>query len=89
MARVFVGANIQRHVECPPQDVQGETVSTALDAVFATHPRLRSYVLDDQGELRKHMNVFVNGVILRDRVRLSDKIDADTEIHVIQALSGG
>lgn len=89
MARVIVGANIQRHIECPPQDVQGATVSAALEAVFVTHPRLKSYVLDDQGELRKHMNVFVDGAMLRDRVRLSDKINADTEIHVIQALSGG
>lgn len=89
MARVIVGANIQRHVECPPQDVQGATVAEALEAVFAQNNRLRSYVLDDQGEVRKHMNIFVDGALLRDRVRQSDKIDADTEIHIIQALSGG
>jgi molybdopterin converting factor small subunit len=89
VARVIVGANIQRHVECPPQDVQGATVAEALEAVFAQNNRLRSYVLDDQGEVRKHMNIFVDGALLRDRVRQSDKIDADTEIHIIQALSGG
>jgi len=89
VARVIVGANIQRHVECPPQDVQGATVAEALEAVFTQNNRLRSYVLDDQGEVRKHMNIFVDGALLRDRVRQSDKIDADTEIHIIQALSGG
>jgi sulfur-carrier protein len=49
----------------------------------------RSYVLDDQSELRKHMNVFVDGNRVRDRVHLSDPVPADAEVYIIQALSGG
>lgn len=81
--------NIQRHVECPPRAVSGTRVRDALDAYFAAHPRARGYVLDEQGRLREHMAIFVNGGQLRDRVGLSDPVDDDGTIDVIQALSGG
>lgn len=80
---------IQRHVQCPPRQVVGDTVRHALEAVFADNPSARSYVLDDQGELRKHMVVFVNGEPVRDRRGLTDAVDPAAEIDVLQALSGG
>jgi elongation factor G len=67
----------------------GATVREVLDAAFAGDAVARSYVLDDQSELRKHMNVFVDGNRVRDRVHLSDPVPADAEVYVIQALSGG
>jgi molybdopterin converting factor small subunit len=89
MPRVVFTANIQRHVACPPMQVEGATVREALDAVFAANPQARRYVLDDQSALRQHMAVFVAGEAIRDRVRLSDAVGADAEIYVMQALSGG
>jgi molybdopterin synthase sulfur carrier subunit len=80
---------IQRHVACPPGRVAGTTVRQALEAVFAGNPVARSYVLDDQGLLRKHMLVFLNGEAVRDRAGLSDPVDDAAEIDVFQALSGG
>jgi hypothetical protein len=52
-------------------------------------PRLRGYVLDDQGALRHHMMVFVDGEPIRDRARLSDLVRPTSEVYVMQALSGG
>lgn len=49
MAHVVFTQNIQRHVECPPSEVQGHTVLEVLDQVFATNQRARGYVLDEQG----------------------------------------
>jgi hypothetical protein len=89
MARVLFTQNLQRHVPCPPCDVAGGTVREVLDAVFAANPRLRGYVLDEQGVLRRHMAVFVDGVQIRDRDRLSDAVGANSEVYVVQALSGG
>jgi hypothetical protein len=60
-----------------------------LDGVFAANPRLRGYVLDDQGALRRHMMVFVDGQQIEDRERLSDPVRPVSEIYVMQALSGG
>ncbi|MCB9899409.1 MAG: MoaD/ThiS family protein [Planctomycetes bacterium] len=89
MPQVHFTANIQRHVSCPPGEVAGATVREALEAVFVGNPRARGYVLDDQGALRKHMVVFVDGQQIRDRVGLSDAVSPSARIHVMQALSGG
>jgi molybdopterin synthase sulfur carrier subunit len=46
-------------------------------------------VLDDRGELRHHMVVFIDGEMLRDRVNLTDPVRPESEVYVMQALSGG
>ncbi len=89
MPRVCFTANIQRHVACPDTEAPGVTVAEVLGHVFAANPRARGYVLDDQGALRRHMLIFVDDEIIRDRARLSDTVGAGSTIHVFQALSGG
>ncbi len=89
MARVVFTANIQRHVECPETEAGGGCVREVLDNVFAANPQARSYVLDDQAALRRHMTIFVDGRAVRDRVRLSDPVAAGSTLYVFQALSGG
>lgn len=89
MPRVSFTANLQRHLACPAREVPGETVADALEGVFAENPRLKSYVLDDQGRLRKHVTVYVNDQPVRDRQRLSDPVRGSDELFVFQALSGG
>ena len=69
--------------------VEGATVRAALDAVFARRPPLRGYVLDDQGAVRRHVVIYINGEVLRDRAHLTDAVEAQDEIYVFQALTGG
>jgi sulfur carrier protein ThiS len=89
MPRISFTSNLQRHLACPPAEVAGATVADALDRVFAGNPRLRSYLLDDQGRLRKHVAVYVNQQPVRDRDGLSDPVDGADEVFVFQALTGG
>jgi molybdopterin synthase sulfur carrier subunit len=89
MAKIVFTANVQRHVACPQAQAAGATVREVLESVFADNPQARGYVLDDQSALRKHMTVFVDGKMIRDRVRLSDAVTESSTIHVFQALSGG
>ena len=89
MARVVFTSNLQRHVRCPETTVAPGTVASALAAVFAAQPQARSYVLDEQGQLRKHVTVFVDGRRVRDRERLSDAVGEASEVYVMQALTGG
>lgn len=89
MPRVAFTSNLQRHVSCPEMTVAGGTVREALEAVFATNPAARGYVLDDRGAVRPHMTVFVDGQQIRDRTMLTDPLAPDAEVHVMQALSGG
>ncbi len=89
MARVAFTANLQRHLACPVQAASGDTVRAVLDQVFAAHPRLRSYILDDQGRVRRHIAIYVNTARIADRDRLADPVGDDDEVFVFQALSGG
>lgn len=71
-------------------EVDATTLRDALEAAFASHPPLRGYVIDEQGSLRHHVAVFIDGQAVRDKSDLSRaELDARSEIYVLQALSGG
>lgn len=89
MCRIVFAPSIQRHVPVEERELSAVTLSGALEAVFAEAPALRGYLLDDQGGLRRHLTIFIDGLRLRDRSRLSDALAADSEVYVVQALSGG
>lgn len=54
-----------------------------------SYPGFTSYVLDERGSLRRHVNIFIDGKMINDRTKLGDIFSADSEIYIIQALSGG
>lgn len=89
MPQISFTANLQRHLSCETTRVAGDSVRAVLLGVFETNPRLRSYLLDDQGRLRKHVTVFINDRAVVDRKGLSDGVGEDDEVFVFQALSGG
>lgn len=60
-----------------------------LERVFDGNSRLRGYIVDERGALRKHMSIFVDGELITDRRGLGDAVGDDSEIYVMQALSGG
>ncbi len=85
---VFAPA-IQRHVAMPALDVGAATVAAALQAASPASRACAATRLDDQGSLRRHVALFVDGVQVRDRRGLGDPLQDDSEIYVVQALSGG
>ncbi len=89
MAKIHFTSQLQRFLAVPALDVPGTSLGEVLAAAFVETPGLQGYLLDDQGALRRHVAVFVNGQAVRDRVRLSDPVGADDEIYVLQALTGG
>ena len=89
MPKVAFTSHLQRHVDCPDATVSGDSVRETLENVFTENQKLRSYILDDQDRLRTHMVIFVDGVTVKDRNRLSDRVQPDSQIYVMQALSGG
>ena len=89
MAAVVFTSALQRFLQLAEVRVEAATVGAALACVFADRPGLRGYVLDDQGALRRHVAVYVNGAPVRDRTGLSDPVAGDDEIYVFQALTGG
>ncbi|MDF2187962.1 MoaD/ThiS family protein [Paraflavitalea sp. CAU 1676] len=68
---------------------RGTTLSAVLEEMETAYPGLRSYVLDEQGQLRKHVNIFIDGTLIKDKTKLSDAFHDNSEIYIMQALSGG
>ncbi len=89
LATVRFTQNIQRHVACATREATGSTLRVVLDDYFRDNEKARGYVLDEQGRVRQHMVVFIDGELVRDRDGLSDPVGSNSIIDVIQALSGG
>ena len=89
MPRIAFTSHLERHLACPPAEVTGGTVRAVLEEIFEGNPLLRGYILDDQGALRQHVIIFLDGEAIRDRAAQSDSVRVDSEIYVLQALSGG
>ena len=89
MARLVFTQQLRRFTATPEVHVPAATLRDALEAAFRANPRLRGYVLDDQGHLRTNVVAFIDGRRSVDRVAQTDPLAADSEVHVLQALSGG
>jgi hypothetical protein len=89
MATVIFTQHLARFLDCPNQSVGAGSLGAALDEACRAKPGLRGYVLDEQGRLRQHVAIFIDGRRVRDRRELSDPVAPDSTVHVLQALSGG
>lgn len=70
-------------------DVAGGTVAEVITNLERQYPGVAGYLLDDQGALRKHVNIFLDSEWLKDRKSLTDSIAPGVVVYVMQALSGG
>jgi molybdopterin synthase sulfur carrier subunit len=89
MPTIAFTPNLRRHVDCPTEELDAATVGELLHSYFDRWPAVRGFVLDDQGAVRKHVKVMIDGRNIRDRSTLSDPLGPGSQIHVFQALSGG
>ena len=89
MVTVEFAASLRRHVPCAPQSVTAGSLRTVLNAAMLAAPEMAHYVFDDQGNIRKHVAVFLNKGMLMDRQDLSERLSDGDHVLVIQALTGG
>lgn len=70
-------------------NANGSSLAHILSDIEQEFPGIKNYLLDEHGRLRKHVNIFIDGSIINDRDTLTDTFTANSEIYIIQALSGG
>lgn len=63
-------------------------VSDALDVLWKRHDGLRDRVLNEQGEIRQHVNIFAGTSDIKRKKGLATKLTTDS-IHIFNAVSGG
>ncbi|MDC8760875.1 MoaD/ThiS family protein [Janthinobacterium fluminis] len=89
MAQLNFTQQLARFMDLPQVVTDARQLRAGLEAAFAAQPRLRGYVLDDQGHLRANVVIFIDGVRARERILLDDPLGADSKVYILQALSGG
>ncbi|MES2018687.1 MAG: MoaD/ThiS family protein [Pseudomonadota bacterium] len=89
MARLFFTQQLARFTTVPQVETGAANLRAALDSAFEVNPRLRGYVLDEQGHLRENVAVFIDGRRCSERILLDDALRPDSTVYVLQALSGG
>ncbi|MTV38921.1 MoaD/ThiS family protein [Duganella radicis] len=89
MAKLIFTQQLGRFMRVPQVDTTAADLRSALDGCFADHPRLRGYVLDEQGGLRENVVIFIDGQRARDPKRLDDALTPQSQVYILQALSGG
>jgi sulfur-carrier protein len=70
-------------------EIEGRTVKEVLHNVEKRYPGISAYLVDDHGGLRKHINIFVQGDLIKNRETLNDTVNHNDELLIFQALSGG
>lgn len=88
VAHIVSTQQLKRFIDTPELDTPASTLRAALDAVFALNPRLRGYVLDDQGHLRANVVAFIAGRRCHERVCLDDALRPDSRVHVMGSTTG-
>ncbi len=82
--RAFTEQERRVHVDSTPS-----TVRSALEELWKVHPGVRDRVVDEQGEVRLHVNVFVGRESIRFSGGLETPLKDGAEISIIPAVSGG
>ena len=69
--------------------VPGETIADIVAGLDEDYPGLGAYIVDEQGVLRKHVNIFLGEELIHDRQKLQDPVAENERVFIFQALSGG
>lgn len=89
MARIAFTSHLQAVAPTELVSCSGATIGELLDKLSASYPLLKDYVLDDQGRVRKHVAIFLDGQLRPRETALSLPVTEASEVYVLQALSGG
>ena len=89
MPRIAFTTHLEALGPVDPTPYVARTVGELLKAVAADYPRVTGYVLDDQGRVRKHIAIFVDDAMQPRETALAVPLGDDSEVYVMQALSGG
>ncbi|OUT93959.1 MAG: molybdenum cofactor biosynthesis protein MoaD [Flammeovirgaceae bacterium TMED32] len=85
----FTSALKQFFPDLSPQELEGASIKEIITAIESIYPGMQDYLLEEDGSLRKHVNIFVRDEMMIDRHSLSDTLTDGDEVLIFQALSGG
>tara|TARA_B100001057_G_C22048772_1_gene643778 strand:- start:161 stop:433 length:273 start_codon:yes stop_codon:yes gene_type:complete len=85
----FTSALKQFFPDLRAREFEGTSIKEIIASIEAIYPGMQNYLLEEDGSLRKHVNIFVRDEMMTDRDTLSDTLAEGDEVLIFQALSGG
>ena len=90
MPKVEFSIQLAEHVGCPSEgELVAGTLRSSLNHWFLKYPAMSEYLLDEKGALRGHLSVFVDGQMVAQEEALETLLGNESEVFVMQAISGG
>jgi molybdopterin converting factor small subunit len=84
--KVLIPSALRSYTERSEAEASGATLAVALADLDRQYTGIRFRMIDEQGRIRRHIRIFVNGAQVRD---LSQALTSTDEVVIVQALSGG
>lgn len=69
--------------------LEGHTVSAALADLSQKFPKIHSHIFDAKGQVRRHINLFVNADNIRDLQGLGTPVSEEDIIKILPSITGG
>ncbi|MDG1104842.1 MAG: MoaD/ThiS family protein [Cyclobacteriaceae bacterium] len=85
----FTSALKQFFPDLSTQELEGASIKELITSIESIYPGMQDYLLEEDGSLRRHVNIFVRDEMMVDRHRLSDTLIDGDDVLIFQALSGG
>jgi adenylyltransferase/sulfurtransferase len=90
MATIRFPALMKYYVENQNEvSVNGSTVNELMENVLLKYPALKPHLFDSNGELRRHFNLFVNGVHIRELNGMDTSVKEDDKVILMASAAGG
>ena len=70
-------------------EVNGSSVAELIENVLAQYPALKPHLFDATGGLRRHFNIFVNGIHLQDLDGMDTKLKDGDKVILMASAAGG
>jgi len=69
--------------------VPASTVQSLVDTIVEQYPSIKFHLLDSEGQLRRHFNIFINGVHIRDLNGTETPLRDDDKVILMASAAGG
>jgi len=90
MPKVRFTQNLKRYYpDLQPMEVRSNTIAELLNEINERHSGIKDYILDENGAVRNHVNIFIGNEMIKDRKSLNDQLTDVDEVYIMQAISGG
>ena len=90
MATIIIPTPLRKFTDQKTRlDVDGSSVKEAIDELALNFPDLKKHLIDENGQLRTFVNIFVGDDDIRNLQKENTKVNTDSVVSIIPAIAGG